>query len=247
MLASTTQSGRNVQRSPASKRISLTDSIYEALRDRIVFSEIPAEEILVEARLAEAHGVSKTPVREALALLSQEGLVEVLPRVGYRITPIGLRDVHEVFHLRFLLEPEAAALAARRSAEEDVVDLRRRSRDDLARISGEAPLSLRAYVGCHDAFHLGIAALSGSRRLVRFIRTLLRDSTRVRVRDPLMGVEGLDEDRETTELVAEALLTRDEARARTLMIEHLTSSKARILAKLNDPELTARGEGVVVT
>lgn len=236
------QSGRNVQRSSASRRVSLTDSIRVEIRDRIVFSEIPPNEILVEVRLAEEYGVSKTPVREALGLLSQEGLVEVMPRVGYRVTPIGVQDVHDVFHLRFLLEPEAAALAARRGTRDEVLDLRQRNLEELARLAGEKSLPLRSYVRFHDAFHLGVAALSGSERLARFIRSLLRDSTRVRIRDPLMSVEGLTEDREVTEQVSEALLARDEKQVRRLMNDHLTSSKARILEELSDPEsLAGRG------
>jgi len=237
-------SGRNVQ--GGSNRVSLTDSIRADIRDRIVFSEIPAGEILVEARVAETYDVSKTPVREALGLLSQEGLIEVLPRVGYRVVPIGIHDVHEVFHLRFLLEPEAAALAARRGTEEDVLDLRQHNRSELDRLSKHKDLSLKSYVRFHDAFHLGVAALSGSERLARFIRSLLRDSTRVRIRDPWMGVEGLAEDREITERMTGVLLERDEAGARHLMEDHLTSSRARILEELSDPEPRSHRGGIVV-
>ncbi len=240
----TPHSGRNVQSS--SDRVSLTDSIRADIRDRIVFADIPAGEILVEARLAKAYSVSKTPVREALGLLSQEGLIEVLPRIGYRVVPVGIHDVHEVFHLRFLLEPEAAVLAARRGAEADILDLRQHSRRELDWLSKQDRLSLEAYVRFHDAFHLGVASLSGSKRLTRFIRLLLRDSTRVRISDPWMGVEGLAEDRETTEQMTGVLLARDEAGARRLMEEHLTSSKTRILDRFNDPESQAqRGQSIL--
>ena len=98
---------------------------------------------------------------------------------------------------------------------------------------------MKSYVCYHDAFHLGIATLSGSKRLTRIIRSLLRDSTRVRIHDPLMGAEGLDEDREFTEQLTGALLEKDETEARRLMSEHLKSSKARILEELSDPELQA--------
>jgi len=233
------QSGRKVQRSSASKRPSLTDSICVKIRDRIVFSEILPNQLLVESRLAEEYGVSKTPVREALGLLSQEGLVEVIPRVGYRVTPIGIHDVHEVFHLRFLLEPEAGALAARRGTRDEVVALQKADREELEHLAAQERFSMKSYVCYHDAFHLGIATLSGSKRLTRIIRSLLRDSTRVRIHDPLMGAEGLDEDREFTEQLTGALLEKDETEARRLMSEHLKSSKARILEELSDPELQA--------
>lgn len=193
-------------------------------------------DILVEARLAEEYGVSKTPIREALALLSQEGLVEVLPRLGYRVTGISLHDVHEVYHLRLLLEMEAAALAARRASQEEILGLRRRNDEWLERLVIEGTPSLKSYTHFHDAFHLGVAILSRSGRLTRFIQSLLQDSTRIRIRDPLMSVEGFDEDRELAERITDALLARDELLARTTMEKHLAQSKARILTELNEPE-----------
>jgi len=228
--------GRNVQRATSSKRVSLTDSVYEALRDRIVFSEIPPGEILVEARLAEAHGVSKTPVREALGLLSQEGLIEVLPRVGYRVTEISVHDVHDVFRLRSLLEPDAAALAAKRAPRVDVVSFRKWTAEELDRLDREQELSQKTYTRFHDAFHLGITILAESPRLTRFVSSLLSDSTRIRVRDPLMSVEGFEEDRELTAQLADALLAREASLAAEIMREHVSQSKERILAGLSDPE-----------
>jgi len=230
------RSGRNVQRSPKSRRVSLTDSVYDALRERIIFSEIPAGEILAEGRLAEEHGVSKTPVREALALLSQQGLIEVLPRVGYRVTNISVEDVHDVFRLRMLLESDAAALAAKRAPQDDVVAFREWTSNELDRLDQARSLSQKTYTQFHDAFHLGITILAESSRLTRFIRSLLSDSTRIRVRDPLMSVEGFEEDRELTADLTDALLARDDALAARLMRDHLTQSKERILAHLTDPE-----------
>ena len=233
-------SGRNVQRSTTPDKVSLTDSILVEIRDRIVFSEIPAGDILVETRLAEEYGMSKTPIREALALLSQEGLVEVLPRVGYRVTGISPHEVHEVFHLRFLLETEAVALAARRASQKEVLGLRQRNDTWLERLVAEGTPSLKSYTRFHDAFHLGVAVLSRNGRLTGFIQSLLQDSTRIRIRDPLMSVEGFAEDRELSERITEALLARDESVAQTMMKEHLAQSKARILDELNDPEAGIR-------
>lgn len=240
MTNTTTRSGRNVQRSTTSKRISLTDSVHDALRDRIIFSEIPAGEILAEGRLAEEHGVSKTPVREALALLSQQGLIEVLPRVGYRVTDISVQDVHDVFRLRSLLESDAAALAAKRAPQVDVLAFREWTSGELDRLDQEQHMSQKTYTQFHDAFHLGVTILAESTRLTRFVGSLLSDSTRIRVRDPLMSVEGFEEDRELTAQLTDALLSRDETLAAKLMREHLEQSKDRILTRLSNPERRSR-------
>jgi len=87
--------GRTVRNIGASERLSLADRIFRSIRNKIITWQISSDQVLVEARLAEEYNVSKTPVREALALLSQEGLVEVIPRVGYRVTPISVQDVYE--------------------------------------------------------------------------------------------------------------------------------------------------------
>ena len=68
--------------------------------------------LLAWAALAESLDVSKTPIREALATLVHEVFVEVLPRQGYRVTDLTLTDVQEIFNLRLLLEPAAAAMAS---------------------------------------------------------------------------------------------------------------------------------------
>ena len=229
-------SGRSVKKMISSERVSLTDSLYSEIQGRIITWQITPNEILVEARLAEEYNVSKTPVREALALLSQEGLVEVLPRVGYRVTSIGIGDVHEIFDLRLLLEPEAVALAAKRATKEEVLALLETNRKWLEKLAREESLSSKTYLRFHDSFHMGIANLSENRRLARFISALLRDSARVRMSDPLMSIRGIDEDRELPEQVTQALFERNEEEARKLLHQHIADSKERILAQLIHPQ-----------
>jgi DNA-binding GntR family transcriptional regulator len=234
-------SGRSVRRKASSEHVSLTDSLYSEIHDRIVTWQIAPDEILGEARLAEEYNVSKTPIREALALLSQEGLVEVLPRVGYRVTSIGIGDVHEIYDLRLLLEPEAAGLAAMRATNEEVQALLETNREWLAKLAQEESLSSVVYLQFHDSFHKGIAGLSGNGRLARFISGLLRDSARIRMSDPLMSSRGFDEDTELPEQVARALFDRNAERARKLLHTHIADSKERVLSQLIHPEAQQRG------
>jgi len=223
--------GRTVRNNGPSGRASLADQLYHSIRNKIITWQISSDEILVEARLAEEYNVSKTPVREALALLSQDGLVEVLPRVGYRVTPISIQDVHEVFNLRALLEGEAAACAAQRASETELKALQEADHTwaEKLRQDGLAP---EEYLHFHDAFHLHIAELSGNVRLAGFIARLLRDGTRLRMRDPLMSLRGLSEEQEDSQLIVRALIERDAARARSLMQDHIMESKERILRQI---------------
>jgi len=223
--------GRNVRNNGVSSRISLSDQLYHTIRKKIITWQIPPNEIIVEARLAEENHVSKTPVREALGLLSQDGLVEVIPRVGYRVCLVSVQDVHEVFELRIFLEGEAAALAAQRATEKELLMLQELDHAGAKELRGDES-DPEDYLHFHDMFHLQIAKLSGNSRLAGFIAKLLRDGTRLRMRDPLMSSRGLAEEQEDSVKIVEALISRDAEKARKLMQEHIVESKERVLMQI---------------
>jgi DNA-binding GntR family transcriptional regulator len=100
---------------------SLADEAYARIRRRIVGCDLAPGEQVTEGQLVETHGIGKTPVREALQRLAQEGLVQPIRRHGYRVAPITLRDVRDLFGLRLIIEPAAAELAVGRI---DVAQLR---------------------------------------------------------------------------------------------------------------------------
>ena len=219
---------RTVRQTGSSERLSLAHQVFRSIRNEIITWQIPSDTVLVEARLAEQYKVSKTPVREALALLNQEGLVEVIPRVGYRVSSISVQDVHEIFDLRVVLEGEATTLAVQRASEIELEAVQKADEAWANRLNQE-DLSAQEYLHFHDAFHLHIAELSGNSRLANFIGLLLRDSTRLRMRDPLMSAQGLNEEQEDSRCIVRALVDRDSAEATRLMQEHIMASKERIL------------------
>ena len=102
---------------------SKTSVLYQQVREKIVFGELGPGTVLTEAGLAEEYGVSKAPVREALVLLGHEGLVEPMHRVGHVVASFTVQDVLETFHLRSVLEAEAAGLAAERITEMGIAAL----------------------------------------------------------------------------------------------------------------------------
>lgn len=224
--------GRQVRANGTSDRIALTDRLYHAIRERILTWEIAPNDLLVEARLAEEYDVSRTPIRGALALLSQDGLVEVLPRVGYRVSSISVQDVHEIFDLRILLEGEAAFRAATIAVEEELGALQATHEEWAGALANSASRSPADYLRFHDAFHLGIAELSGNQRLAQFIGRLLREGTRLRMSDPLMSNKGLESEGEDSRALLDALMAHDADRARRLLQDHINESKKRSLLHL---------------
>src|SRR5437588_5724570 len=161
-VASTVESARlsRVQRAE-----SIAVCTYRELRNALVRQSIAPGQRLVEADLAQQLGVSRTPVREALARLVTEGLIVVLPSGGMaaRDTRSELADI---YGLRQVLEGYAARLAATRIEPEELDQLSRLSQQMDASIDDGA---LDRYVELNNAFHLQIATASPSPRLVRMI------------------------------------------------------------------------------
>lgn len=192
--------------------------------------------MLVESQLAEEFGVSKTPVREALSLLSQAGFVDVIPHQGYRVTPITVQDIHEVYELRAIFEGEAAALAAQRATPEEVEVLRSKlNQMDLELDAKETQVTALDIIWIDDAFHVGIAGLTGNRRLAAAIQRLLREAMRLRFTDPHESPQGMLAEGKTSDAIYDALGQGDAQEARQLMLEHIMHSRDRVLQSLLDP------------
>ena len=131
---------------------------YDALREAIVAGQLLPGTRLSENELAEALGVSRTPVREALLRLREDQLVEVLPQSGTFVTPISVRSVAEAQFLREAVECAAVRLAAARATERDVAGLQGLlARQEAARDAADAP----TFHELDDAFHHALCDLSG--------------------------------------------------------------------------------------
>ena len=113
--------------SPVNVDLVLKDKVYEALKDAIASADIYAEPSppkLDERQLAEKLGVSRTPVREALARLEQDGLVQMIPRRGAFVMRKTRREILEMIHVWAALESMAARMITERASDADIAGLR---------------------------------------------------------------------------------------------------------------------------
>ena len=92
------------------------DAAYEQIRRRILDIDWPPGHRALEQEVALALGMSRTPVREALMRLQDEGLVEVIPRHGMRVLPVSPNDMREIYQILTALECMAAELLAQSQA-----------------------------------------------------------------------------------------------------------------------------------
>jgi len=140
--------------------------VLDALRSDILSGALAPGEQLVQEVVAERYAVSRVPVREALQLLTAEGLVTHFPHRGYFVTELSVTDLQEVYRLRSLLEEEAIRTAVPTLDDEDVTELER-----LAQAVSEAA-SLAALTEANRRFHFALFEAAGMPRLTRLLRQL---------------------------------------------------------------------------
>lgn len=142
----------------------LVDEATQSLRNAILNGQFQPGTRLKQTDLAGQLGISRTPIREALGRLGQEGLIELLPGGGVRVAPLNLGEAAELYDLREVLDGLAARLAARRR---DPASLKKLDRA-LARMAQclerQDP---NHWFGAHVAFHDEILRAGGNSRLQR--------------------------------------------------------------------------------
>jgi DNA-binding GntR family transcriptional regulator len=154
----------------------LTDRAYERIKHDIICCTIAPGTEISEAQLCAQYRLGKAPVRMALSRLAHDGLVRAIPRRGYMVTAITLKDIQDVFELRLMLEPAAARMAAGH-----VNAQRLRTLDEACR-GGYQPgdaRSISRFLEATKAFHVAIAQAAGNARLAHAIEELLDEMTRL--------------------------------------------------------------------
>lgn len=211
---------------------SLTEQVFDALKDEILRSQLRPGSVVIEGDLADRFGVSKTPIREALRLLVQDGWIEVMPRRGYLVRPIGLDDLREVYELRRILESGVVRKVIEQMTPATVASLR-----SLIEEQAAAGDSLEASIDASRDFHLSLARLTGNERLVRSVAALLDEVERLlRMLPELVTLMTSSSEIEAHRRLVLALEDRDTDLAESLMLAHLADISRSLLDALGGIE-----------
>lgn len=214
---------------PAVPRRLLRDEAHAVLLAAIVNGELAPGQILRDAELAAQAGLSRTPVREALARLADEGLVESKPNAYTRVTPLDRRDCQEAFTVLRALHVLAASEAAPRMAASDVRLMRAANERFAAALdAGDAEAALAA----DDDLHAVVLEVAGNRTLAA---TLDRLTPRIRRLERLRFSSGPGRDSVAMhEQIIEALARRDATEAARRVHDNW-STLGRLIDEAFDP------------
>jgi DNA-binding GntR family transcriptional regulator len=211
--------------------LSLADQAVATLKREILACRLAPGAAVSETLMTDRFQLGRAPVRAALARLAEEGLVQAVPRRGWVVSVVTIRDIHEVFALRLLLEPEAARLAAGHA------DLERlRKLDDICalRHAPDDADSALDFLAANRGFHVAVAELAGNQRLARQIGRLLDEATRMLV----LGLSTRDRSGEMAHehhTLLAAMTAHDAPLAAQIMRDQIAASRDMVLAALTGP------------
>lgn len=199
-------------RTPVSRK----QLVYEALRDRILSLELESNAAIYENEVALDLGVSRTPVREALAALEREGLVRIVPGKGAFVSPTSAQRVVESYEVREVLEGLAARLAVGRVQREEFRPLR-----EIFQACAEGrPVDNQQVLAAASRFHQLIADHCGNSQLTQLMRQMSDQVRRLRAVTAHRTARLAERSREYLEIM-QAIEDNEPALAETLMRHHL--------------------------
>ncbi len=206
--------------SPISTNMVLKDRVYEALKSAITSMDVYGDEEaprLEERRLAEELGVSRTPVREAITRLEQDGLVRTVPRRGAYVVRKTKKQIMEMICVWAALESMAARIATQRAKDQDIARLRELYVTFTD--SNQARANIDEYSETNIEFHQKLMSLAGCDLLNEMAAGLFIHMRSIRMRT--IKEHGRAEQSVVDHLsIIEALEIRDAGLAERLVREH---------------------------
>ncbi|MEO6958706.1 MAG: GntR family transcriptional regulator, partial [Burkholderiaceae bacterium] len=200
----------------------LRESIYEELRADILRCKLPPGTEIEAAEVAAHFQVSKSPVRDALMHLEREGLVITVPRQGYRVAPISLPDVQDMFHLRAAMERACMERIVHRASDAELAELDKFRLFDAKTWPG-------GFVAYNRAFHRSLAELAKNARM----RDQLGDLIDQMERAVLMSLSNVKKGNPNSILkehcqIIDALQSRQLKLAERLAERHISAAAKRV-------------------
>ena len=191
--------------------------VAELLRERIFSRELAPGSWIDELKLAEAYGISRTPLREALKVLATEGLVTMKVRRGAYVTEVSERDLTDVYHLLALLESDAAGVVATQASDSQLRELQ-----DLHQELEKATGNRERFFEINEAFHMRLLEIANNRWRDQMVADL-RKVMKLNRHNSLLKSGRIEESLAEHRAIMTALSARDAEATAQRMREHFSS------------------------
>jgi DNA-binding GntR family transcriptional regulator len=221
-------------------RRSLHDELASQLRDMLVRGELKAGDKIPEQALCTRFGVSRTPLREALKVLANEGLLILAPNRGASVAQISPDEVDELFPIMGMMEALAGEIACARATQDDIAAIQAMHDEMVAHYrAGDAVAYLRLNRRIHEAFFV----IAGNRALSQLYQTLLVRIHAVRF-IAQKSSKRWREAVEDHELMMAALKVRDGVRLANVLRQHLRHKAEMVHESLAEIDSNATRQAV---
>lgn len=202
----------------------LRDVVFHTLRQAIFKGDLKPGERLMELQLAAKLGVSRTPIREAIRMLEQEGLAVTVPRRGAEVARMTLKEMEDVLEIREALDELAVQLACDRISEEALQKL-----EEAGKAFAESTLTddVREIAAADVRFHDVIYEATGNPKLVSLLNNLREQIYRYRV-EYIKEKENYPMLIREHDAILEALKNQDKGKATEVIREHVSNQAAAV-------------------
>jgi DNA-binding GntR family transcriptional regulator len=159
-----------------SQKMALRERVYDQIKHDIVTCKLAPGEPLSENQFLNRFDVSKTPIREALTTLIQDGLVDYTPNRGFMVTSVSVRDIQEIFEARAFFETEVFRLAVRNITDQRIDELEAMTH---LSIDPKVPEFAEIFLESNLKFHIALAAAANNSRLLSYYENLMNEAQRL--------------------------------------------------------------------
>ena len=214
------------------ERNSLGHDVFEYLKNAIIDQTIEPGSRLVESKIADMLGISRTPLREALHKLEREDWIEKIPSGGFQVVTLTKNDIEQTFGIRSVLEAYAARLAAENHTPKDLIPLEKKMKEFKICLETKDCIKLQKI---NTQFHDLLYALSKSPKLIKMINQLRAQISIFRqiiLKQEAFAHKSNDDH---IKMLA-AIKKRDGSKVEELVREHIIKGKNAVLSELKQEE-----------
>lgn len=211
------------------KTLSLTEQAYKSIKEKIIKCQILPGSDISESEICEELGMSRTPVREALLRLQQENFITIFPRKGIIVSPITVKDIHEVYQIREMVEVYTATNSCKNMSIDCLMEFKEKF--SQIKFIPNTPDAMK-YFELDIKFHKYIVQSSKNDYLIEFMSKIYDLDSRIRIMSTLDIGDIETRSKPEHFAIIDALIERDIKKIEKSILEHLRTSREAALKRI---------------